>query len=76
MLAEEISDKHQVLGLTSDQEEKVEQYKKKREKMIKQILNENEESFYKTQDYSHGDVGVPMLTLELTNAPSNVKNIQ
>lgn len=76
MLAEETTDEHQVLGLTTEQVEMVEQYKRKREKMIKQILNENDESFYKTQDYSHGDVGIPMLTLEVTKAPSNVKKFQ
>lgn len=48
MLAEETTDEHQVLGLTTEQVEMVEQYKRKREKMIKQILNENDESFYKT----------------------------
>lgn len=62
--------------MSYEEEQQLENCKIKREKIIKEILNEEDESFFKTHDYSYGEFGIPMLTLELTNAPSNVRQFQ
>jgi len=74
-LTEESKESTNIIGLSEYQQNRVEEVWKNREQVISEILKETYESF-ENKGYTESDIGLPVLVIDVINAPSKVKTTQ